>query len=368
MWELHEQAFAEYAAVGVGGVTDALVAAVEVEDYEGYVAERQRFYRQFLGDGYASSAESCAYYADCGVGGSEVVLGGELGCYDIVGCARVECHCAFLSVDPVADVYEHLGGVGTERHCAEGEGVAGVAALVSLVQGRLAECVVEVLLPAQLRYGRRVGASFELVGKAFHRRACLGVVAESGVGCAEERQHRHNIAHTHFLLMVAHKRVDGFRRLFVAVECGGEHGFGEAAYHGRHACAVLFVDVVKAEPLAAVDACSGCGVGCAAVLCKDGCGVEDEQECECVDDFFHKSVVGRCGVQGENLMTELGLTKKLGNLRWIPWPVVPKIVKFYQSLLCRYFTTMTRYLLVDQNSCGLFMRRTYCLLASRCSV
>lgn len=62
--------------------------------------------------------------------------------------------------------------------------------------------------------------------------------------------------------------------------------------------------------MAAVDACSDCGVGCAAVLCKAGCGVEDEQECECVDDFFHKSVVGGCGVQGGNLMAELGLTKK----------------------------------------------------------
>lgn len=34
----------------------------------------------------------------------------------------------------------------------------------------------------------------------------------------------------------------------------------------------------------------------------------------------------------------------------------------------RHFTSMTRYLLVLQNDCGLVMRSTYCLLASRCRV
>ena len=35
---------------------------------------------------------------------------------------------------------------------------------------------------------------------------------------------------------------------------------------------------------------------------------------------------------------------------------------------CSYFTSITRYLLVDQNICGLLMRSTYCLLASCCRV
>ena len=33
-------------------------------------------------------------------------------------------------------------------------------------------------------------------------------------------------------------------------------------------------------------------------------------------------------------------------------------------LVLFYFTSITRYLLVDQNICGLLMRSTYCLLAS----
>ena len=36
--------------------------------------------------------------------------------------------------------------------------------------------------------------------------------------------------------------------------------------------------------------------------------------------------------------------------------------------LSPYFTCTTRYLLVDQNSCGSLMRSMYCLLASRSNV
>ena len=45
-----------------------------------------------------------------------------------------------------------------------------------------------------------------------------------------------------------------------------------------------------------------------------------------------------------------------------------KSLKTFKLGFLRYFTNTTRYLLVDQNSCGSVMRSTYCLLASRCSV
>ena len=41
---------------------------------------------------------------------------------------------------------------------------------------------------------------------------------------------------------------------------------------------------------------------------------------------------------------------------------------FQPACLSFYFTSITRYLLVDQNICGLLMRSTYCLLASCCRV
>ena len=50
--------------------------------------------------------------------------------------------------------------------------------------------------------------------------------------------------------------------------------------------------------------------------------------------------------------------KILSNHSAFRWKSLPHC----QSL---YFTSTTRYLLVDQNSCGLVMRSVYCLLASR---
>ena len=42
--------------------------------------------------------------------------------------------------------------------------------------------------------------------------------------------------------------------------------------------------------------------------------------------------------------------------------------RYYNTYAHYFFTWITRYLLVDQKSCGLLMRRTYCLLASCCKV
>ena len=41
---------------------------------------------------------------------------------------------------------------------------------------------------------------------------------------------------------------------------------------------------------------------------------------------------------------------------------------FHNLRKLSHFTNTTKYLLVDQNSCGSVMRSTYCLLASRCRV
>ena len=57
-----------------------------------------------------------------------------------------------------------------------------------------------------------------------------------------------------------------------------------------------------------------------------------------------------------------------GHYEGIDERVLEEVVTDYILFCCSYFTSITRYLLVDQNICGLLMRSTYCLLASCCRV
>lgn len=61
-----------------------------------------------------------------------------------------------------------------------------------------------------------------------------------------------------------------------------------------------------------------------------------------------------------------------GRTSYISFPLHYYILLMYARTLYKtslshkyYLTRMTRYLLVDQNICGLVIRSTYCLLASR---